>query len=987
MDSPTTAPRRASSRRPIGVALLVTGLIALVAAVTFPFMPVQQPRVEYTWPQDGTAATSAAVPLMPYQPVRLDASLSCAALRGVDGGTALSTTPRTPDPEAAQLPGLTVRTEGGELLVTTGGTELTPVRLPAGDCVVTLSSTPERTAVAVDGRTVAETAADVRPSVAGVFTDAADATGLSVQLVADTRFQTTITVLKAAVAVIGVLAVALALVLLSRAEGRSPVRLLPRHWWVPRGPDLVLTGALGLWWAVGPITVDDGYIAGIVRSRDENGFIGNVYRWLNAPEAPFSWFYDLYALWAQLSVSTAWLRLPSIVLTLLTWLVLSRGLLPRLFPGRPRWVGWTSALAFLVWVLSFVPSLRPEPWVALGVVVAAVAAERAVALRRVTPLAVGLLVAGVTTAVTPAGLMAFAPFLAGAVPVVRAVRDRCASIGTAPVLAVLLAAPAAAVFLMVSDQSLAAMLEGTRVRTLIGGGQPWYEEYTRYSELLDAGDVLGPLARRLPVLFTLVAAVAVLWAVARRGSGLPVGPARRVTATFLLGLATMTATPTRWTQHFGDVAGIGSAVLALGFVVGTHHLLRRRTASPVPALTGLAAAVVAGALVLAGWNNWPYVSNWWGLTWSTVAPVVAGYPISAIWLVVGLVLLGLLLTRLVWLRSSGRPVRPARWQPSPTVAVSVLSVATVLLLLGSFTRTGLEHRDSYTLLSDTASALRGEPCSLGARLSVETTPAAGLLPVGPGPDEDGPVLPEQPVDVGGSVMPGVQAGSGSGRTPWFVLDPEQTAGRLPVVVTVAGALGPGQRLVAEFSDGTEIVDRVSLSPDGATPLDRRLMAPDGAVQVRLRTESPVGEPRTAGTGAAVASLPRVPRLTRLHEVVPPGTTAVLDWPVAFFFPCLRMAPLPDGTASVPGWRVGPPQGDDAAGITYAPQFGGPFAGPRMLVTQQRMATYLDGDPTRDAAQVYRWLPATDAEPGRPSVTVETRPGWAADGHARVPGLE
>ena len=71
-------------------------------------------------------------------------------------------------------------------------------------------------------------------------------------------------------------------------------RILPRGWWRPRPVDATVTALLGVWWVIGSGTVDDGYIAGIVRSRGDNGFVGNVYRWLNAPEAPFSWFYEPY---------------------------------------------------------------------------------------------------------------------------------------------------------------------------------------------------------------------------------------------------------------------------------------------------------------------------------------------------------------------------------------------------------------------------------------------------------------------------------------------------------------------------------------------------------------------------------------------------------------------------------------------------------------------------------------------------------------------
>ncbi len=995
-------PRLGGSR-----SLLVLALIGLVAALAFPFAPVEQPRVDYEWPQPGSG-TAASAPLMPYQPVRFEASATCAASRLPAGRTVLATVPQAPDPTAAPLPGLRATAADGALMVTTGGVELDPVRLPAGDCRVTLTSDPQRTTIAVDGRPVVVHDGDARPAVVGVFTDAPTTDGLSVRFTADTRFQTTITPLKAGIAAVGVLAVLGMLVLLARREGPARVRLLPPGWWRPRLPDVAVTAVLALWWVIGPVTVDDGYIAGIVRSRGENGVIGNVYRWLNAPEAPFSWFYDLYAAWSGISASTVWLRLPSVLLSLLTWFLVSRLVAPRLLPARSpvtgRWTPWLVAISALAWFVPFLPSMRPEPWVCLGLVAAFLAVERGITTRRLTPLAVGLLVAGVTTAVTPGGVMAFVPFLAAGVPVLRTLRSRADTLGRWPVVLVLLAAPAAAVFLMVSDQSLAGLLEATRVRALIGGGQPWFEEYTRYSDLLEGGNMYGTLGRRVPLLFSLVAAAGVLWVLARRGSGLPAGPARRVVVSFLLALLAMTATPTKWGQHFGDVAGLGAVVLALGLVAGSAAVLRRRSASPAPALVGLGVVVVTGSLVLAGWNNWPFVSDWWGLTWSTLPPPVAGIPAATIWLVAGLVLVAALALRVAWQASGGRPgTTVPRWQPSPAVPAVLLTVLVLAVTVLSFVRTAVEHRDSYTLASDALSTAAGRPCGLQERLSVETDPAAGLLPA------DGPAqgLTDQPVDVGGTVMPGI-AVTGTGATAWYRLDPQQRSGTLPVVVTAAGTLPPGQRLIAEFADGDRTavaeqdVEPSAEKPD--TPTDRRLVAPDGAQYVRLVTEGPAttrgadgngvsGADAASGTaaggatgGGAVASLPRAPRLVRMTELLPPGTPAVMDWPVAFVFGCLTPAPLPDGTASVPQWRVAPQGGDTAAGITYAPPYGGPFAGPRLLVSQQRMPTYLDTDPTRDAAQIFRWTPLP-AAPLTPRVTTDTVSGLAHDGRATVPGLD
>ncbi len=137
----------------------------------------------------------------------------------------------------------------------------------------------------------------------------------------------------------------------------------------------------------------------------------------------------------------------------------------------------------------------------------------------------------------------------------------------------------------------------------------------------------------------------------------------------------------------------------------------------------------------------------------------------------------------------------------------------------------------------------------------------------------------------------------------------------------------------------------------------------------------------------MASLPRVPRLTPMTDVLPPGSTAILDWPVAFQFPCVTPEPLPLGTAGLAGWRISPPASDPAAAITYTPRLGGPFAAARLLVTERRMATYLRGDPLRDAAQLYRWDPVVPLARPDPAVADRTVPGWYREGRTRVPGLD
>jgi arabinosyltransferase A/arabinosyltransferase B/arabinosyltransferase C len=942
------------------------GLLAVLAAVAFPLAPVEQPEAVHSW----TAAEGdAAIPLLPYQPVELTAETSCAAAReAAPDRVLLSTVPHRPDVAGEPLRGLRLTADDGAVRVESAGVDLGTVELPGGDCTLSVVSEPARTSVLVDGAPALVRDGDVRPDVAGAFSDVRS--GVALRLSTDTRFETTISPLKAAIGAIGGLALLAVLVVLHRIDRTRRVRLLPRRWWWPRPVDGAVATVLGVWWAIGAITVDDGYITGIVRSTGSNGFVGNAYRWLNAPEAPFSWFYDLYHLWSLVSSSTPWMRLPSTVLGLLCWWLLSRLTLPRLgtFATR-RWVPWVAALAFATWWIPFGLGLRPEPWVAVGALAVYLAVERALATARLLPLAVALVLAGATTALTPGGLLAFTPFLAAGRPLLAQLRAR-RDLRPLPLLAVLAAAAASAVFLMVPDQSLAGVLEAVRVRTAIGGGQPWFEETDRYRRLLD-WTFQGSIGRRAAVLGTLLAAVGVLWSLRRTATGIAPGPARRLVIGLLLSMATLALAPTKWTQHFGDLAGYGAAVLVLGAAVGSAPLRAR----PRAFVAGLAATTVVTAIVLAGYNLWPYQGAWFTPTFSTIAPRILDVPLATIALVAGAALAVPLAARWTWQRAGGEPESPLpRRLPAPAPVLAVVLAGVLALQVLTVVRVAVTHRDSYTPASDTIATLRGRPCGLQERLSVETDPAAGLLPVA-----DGLPGPTVPVDVGGRLVPGV-AVAGRTTTPWFTLTPGQRTQALPVVVSTAGTLQADDGLFLEFGDGPRVLERRRIAPELPARDDIRELAPAAATTVRLAVDAP-------DTARAVATLPRAPRLTPMTELLPPGSSALLDWPVAFLFPCLSPEPLPVGTAAVPVWRVGPPMDNTETHITYQPEYGGPFVAPRLLITERRMPTYLAGDPLRDAVQLYRWVPTGPLARPEPVVTWHTVTGWQQDGHPRVPGID
>lgn len=911
-------------------------LAALCAAV-FPFAPVRQPLVRYQWPH--APGRADAIPLMPYQPVYLRASWSCAAAGSVPSGTLLATMPLHPDSEAPKLSGLRVEVHGGRLSVHSGRSTIADMpRAPRGDCVWTLVSDPSGTRLDLDGRQVARVGGDSRPAVAGIFTQARDTQGMHVSIVADNRFQTSPSLVKQALGAGCALALTAMFVTLARCERRSRrIRWLPRRWWRPRAVDAAVVALLALWTVIGPSTVDDGYISGIIRSRGENGFVGNAFRWLNTPESPWGWFYELGHLWAQVSVTPLWLRLPSTLLALGCWILLSRLVIPRFgrFGARSR-TQWITALAFAAWWLPFGLGMRPEPWVAFGVLAVVCLVERAVASRTVLPLAMGLAVAGATAALTPAGIMAFAPYLVALRPIFRMMRGGSA-LRPGPLLLVMSGAVSVTLLFAFADQSLAAVAESVRVRRLIGDGRPWFDEYERYVHLLAPGYFEGSMVKRVPVLLTLLGIAAVAWVLLRprRAPGVASGPACRIVGITVVCLLVFTFTPTKWTHHFGDLAGVGAAVLVLAI----HTWVRAYSHDVRELIVGLAAVTCVGSLVLAGRNVWPFVSDL-GLPWNKSTPALYGHSLGGELLAVGTALVVAVTINSAW-RAGPDAAWPQRWPrfvPSPAFLTVVVLVVTVVFSVASFGEAAYSRRNSYTLTQSNVASLTGPSCGLADSLAVETDPSRGALPV-----------------------------AVNGANSWYTLDPAQRSRKLPVALTGYG------HVAVEFGrrNGSRVSTvEIEWAADGSS--DMRFLAPRGADVVRVVS----GE----------ASRPRSPRLTPMSAVLPPGTPALMTWQVGFPFPCLRPAALPDGTAEVPPWRIGPTIGDDTGEIT-TPDKGGPFATARTLVREKHLPVYLRGEPLRHVVEVYRWIPVESLNHPVPEISDRTVPGWYKQGRATVPGLD
>ena len=126
-----------------------------------------------------------------------------------------------------------------------------------------------------------------------------------------------------------------------------------------------------------------------------------------------------------------------------------------------------------------------------------------------------------------------------------------------------------------ADQTLATVLEATRIRTAIGPSQEWYTENLRYYYLiLPTTD--GAIVRRVAFLFTALCLFPSLFIMLRRKRvpGVARGPAWRLMGVIFATIFFLMFTPTKWIHHFGLFAAVGAAMAALATVLVSPVVLR-----------------------------------------------------------------------------------------------------------------------------------------------------------------------------------------------------------------------------------------------------------------------------------------------------------------------------------------------------------------------------------------------------------------------------
>ncbi|OBB94585.1 arabinosyltransferase domain-containing protein [Mycobacterium sp. 852002-30065_SCH5024008] len=776
-----------SQRIPRLVAV-VAGLVGLLLCVLVPLLPVKQTTATVLWPQgteDGHV-TQITAPLVSGAPRALDISIPCAAIATLPAGGGLVVSTLPAGGMDAGKNGLFVRADKDLVVVAFRDTVAAAAPRPAvagGACSV-LHAWADAGAAGAEfvGMPGASgiLPSEKKPQVGGIFTDlkVLAQPGLSARVDIDTRFITAPTALKQLAMGVGALAVLTAVIALaaldrrSRGGGtlvnwRSPIAWLSRYrprarWnsWRRVGiatwiADAGVIATLLLWHVIGATSSDDGYNLTIARVAPKAGYIADYYRYFGTTDAPFDWYLGLLSRLASVSTAGVWMRLPATLAGMACWLVISHLILRRLGPGRGglaanRVAVFTAGAVFLAAWLPFNNGLRPEPLIALGVLITWILVERAIALQHLAPAAVAIFVALLTATLAPQGLIAVAALLTGARAVAQTIRRRRATDGLLAPLAVLGASLSLITVVVFRSQTLATVAESARIKYKVGPTIAWYQDWLRYYFLTVESNPDGSMARRFAVLVLLLCLFGMLVILLRRGGvpGVASGPAWRLIGTTAVGLLLLTFTPTKWAVQFGAFAGLAGALGAVtAFAlarIGLHN--RRNLTLYVTALLFVLAVATSGI------NGWFYVGNY-GVPWYDIQPVVASHPVTSMFLTLS-ILTGLLAA---WQHfrmdyAGHTEVKDSR-RNRVLASTPLLVVATIMVVgeVASLTKGAVFRYPLYTTgkanLAAISSGLSPASCAMADAVLTEPDPNAGMLQPAPGQTfgPDGPLGGANPV--------------------------------------------------------------------------------------------------------------------------------------------------------------------------------------------------------------------------------------------------
>ena len=1059
----------ATNHRRARLIAIVAGLIGAALAIATPLLPVKQTTAELNWPQNGVLE-SVDAPLIGYVATDLTISIPCQAAAGLAGPrnagrtVLLSTVPKQA-PKAVDR-GLLIERVNNDLLVIVRNTPVVSAPLDqvlSPDCE-RLEFTAHADKVTGEFVGLHPTPApgdedpdpdaplrgerggyDFRPQIVGVFTDLSGPAppGLEFSATLDTRYSSSPTPLKMAAMVVGLLLTLIALGalhVLDTADGRAVKRFLPPRWWSLRPLDGLVVAVLVWWHFVGANTADDGYILTMARVSEHAGYMANYYRWFGTPESPFGWYYDLLALWAHVSTHSVWMRLPTLLMALTCWWVISREVIPRLghaVKTTPA-AAWTAAGLFLAFWLPLNNGLRPEPIIALGILLTWCSVERGVATSRLLPVAIAIIIGALTIFSGPTGIAAVGALLVAVGPLKTIVAAHVSRFGYLALLAPILAACTVTIILIFRDQTLIGELQANAFKSAVGPSLSWFDEHIRYERLFTTSPD-GSVARRFAVL-TLLLALAVSVAMSLRKFRIPgtaLGPSRRIIGITIISFLALMFTPTKWTHHFGVFAGLAGSLGALAAVAVTASAMRSRRNRSVFA----AAVLFATALSFATVNGWWYVSNF-GVPWSNQFPE---WRFGFTTMLLGASLVALLVA--AWFHFSGRDLSPPgpqrRWQRIMQAPLAIATWTLVVFEVLSLTLAMIDQYPAWSVGRSNLGALAGNTCGMAEDVLVEEDPNAGMLqPVdasiadalgavtakgfdpngvptdlsadeqmtGPANFADSPESEDTAGEAGteggttaaagvngsrarlpydldprttpvlGSWRPGVQQPAEL-RSAWYRLPDGWATSEIAdqiLVVSAAGRFDPEEVVVQWAGADGEPAGTIGFADVGSAPAWRNLRAPMAAIPREATQVRLVAIDDDLNPQHWIAlTPPRIPQLRPLQDVVGTDDPVMLDWLVGLAFPCQRPFDHRYGVTEVPKWRILPDRfGAEANSPVMDYLGGGPLGITELLVRATTVPTYLKDDWFRDWGALQRLTPYyPDAQPARLQLGTATRSGW------------
>lgn len=965
----------------------IAGLIGFVLSVATPLLPVVQTTATLNWPQGGQL-NSVTAPLISLTPVDLTATVPCSSVRDLppEGGVILATGPKKG--KDAALNALFVVAHGKRVDVTDRNVVIASASRDqvagAGCSRIEITSTRAGTFATFVGLTDPAGKPlgggfpdpNLRPQIVGVFTDLTGPApaGLKLSATIDTRFSTTPTTLKLAAMVTAILATIVALVALWRLDqldGHRMRRLIPANWRTFTLADVAVIFGFVLWHVIGANSSDDGYILGMARVADRAGYMSNYFRWFGSPEDPFGWYYNLLALMTHVSDASLWMRLPDLFAGIVCWLLLSREVLPRLGPAvaASRPANWAAGMVLLTAWMPFDNGLRPEPIIALGSLVTYVLIERSMRYSRLTPAALAVITAAFTLGVQPTGLIAVAALVAGGRPILRILVRRHRVVGTWPLVAPMLAAGTVILTVVFADQTLATVLEATRIRTAIGPSQAWYTENLRYYYLI-LSTVDGSLSRRFGFLITALCLFTAVFIMLRRKRipGVARGPAWRLMGVIFGTMFFLMFTPTKWVHHFGLFAAVGAAMAALTTVLVSPAVLRWSRNR----MAFLAALLFMMALCFATTNGWWYVSSY-GVPFNSTMPKIGGITVSTVFfsMFVAAALYA------IWLHFASREHGEGRLARALTAAPVPLAAGFMaLVFIASMVAGIVRQYPTYSNAWDNLREFSGG-CGLADDVLVEPDsnvgymtplggdygplgPLGGQHPVGFSPNgvpehtvaEAIRITPNQPgtdydwdaptklsaPGINGSTVP-LPYGLDAARVPlagsyttgaqqqsrltsaWYQL-PAPDDGHPLVVVTAAGKIA-GNSVLHHHTDGQTVVLEYGRPGPGGdivpagrlVPYDLYGEQPKAWRNLRFARSDMPADTVAVRVVAEDLSLtpedwiavtpPRVPEMRSLQEYVGSTQPVLMDWAVGLAFPCQQPMLHVNGVTEIPKFRITP----------------------------------------------------------------------------------